>query len=174
MLRCPTSEFPIWPSGKPTALPEASSVVQAIWRKRRSSSGVSACAMAFHSRSLRQPKPSRTIRMRKGWAGGTAADDNRESKDVGMLGCQIVPPIQHPNILTSLLRLRSLFPFEHHADVIGCAGFEIDRGDADQFPTFIAQAVELLSAARIHRVILRPDVDDLVFPGLHVRPLPRC
>src|SRR5438876_9421067 len=67
---------------------------------------------------------------------------------------------------------RLLLALEHHPDMIGRAGFEIDRGDADQLPAFIAEAVELFSAARIHRVILRPDVDDLVFPGLHVRPLP--
>ena len=36
----------------------------------------------------------------------------------------------------------------------------------------LAEAVQLLGAARIHRVILRPDVDDLVLPGLHGPPLP--
>src|SRR4051794_23993875 len=59
------------------------------------------------------------------------------------------------------------FPFEDHADVIGGAGLEVDGSDADQLPPVIAEPVQLLGAPRIHRVIFRPDVDDLVLPGLH-------
>src|SRR5437016_1513920 len=56
---------------------------------------------------------------------------------------------------------------KHHADVIGRAGLEVDGGDAHQLPPLIAEPVQLLGAPRIHRVILGPDVDDLVLPGLH-------
>src|SRR5436305_14829762 len=66
MFRCPTSELPICPRGSPTARPEASSVVHALSRNSRSKRGVSAAAIAFDSVSLRQPKPSSTIRMRNG------------------------------------------------------------------------------------------------------------
>src|SRR6266545_2170454 len=137
MFKCPTSEFPIWPAGSPTAIPDASSVVHGDSRKSRSNRGVFACAIALNSRSLRQPNPSMTTRIRKG--------------------------------RLATLR-RSLLPLEHHADVIGRAGFEVERSDADQLPTVVAEAVELFSATGIHRVVLRPDVDDLIFPGLHVRP----
>src|SRR5216684_410292 len=65
ILRCPTSEFPIWSRGRPTARPEASSVVHDDSRYNRSKHGVAASAMAFDSDSLRQPKPSMTMRMRK-------------------------------------------------------------------------------------------------------------
>src|SRR5437764_11498671 len=78
-------------------------------------------------------------------------------------------PLGHRGANDSRLR-RCLLPLEHHSDVIGRAGFEVDRSDADQFPTFVAEAIELFSATGIHRIVLRPDVDDLVFPGLHVRP----
>src|SRR5439155_21118494 len=70
--------------------------------------------------------------------------------------------------------LRRLLSLEDHSNVIGRAGFEVDRGDADQLPPFVAKAIELFSATGIHRVVLRSDVHDLVFPGLHVRPSPRC
>src|SRR5216684_5864459 len=69
MFRWPTSEFPICPAGSPTARPEASSVVHGDSRKRRSNRGLSAWAMALYSRSLRQPNPSRTMRMRNGRCG---------------------------------------------------------------------------------------------------------
>src|SRR5229473_5820042 len=60
-----------------------------------------------------------------------------------------------------------LFTFENHADVIGRARLEIDGGDADELPAVITEPVQLLGPPRIHRVILRPDIDDLVLPGLH-------
>src|ERR1044071_676424 len=66
MFRCPTSEFPICPAGKPTAPPDASSVVHGQWRKSSSKRGARASAMALYSRSARQPKPSRTMRMTNG------------------------------------------------------------------------------------------------------------
>src|SRR3954452_11284693 len=74
MLRCPTSELPICPRGRPTARPEASSVVHALSRNSRSKRGVSASAIAFDSVSFRQPKPSRTMRMRNGRSGIAARD----------------------------------------------------------------------------------------------------
>src|SRR5258708_39891013 len=71
-------------------------------------------------------------------------------------------------------RRRMLLALEDHANVVGRAGLEVDRGDADQLPPLIAQAVQLFRAPGIHRVVLGPDIDDLVLPGLHDRPLPRC
>src|SRR5205807_3001827 len=64
-------------------------------------------------------------------------------------------------------RCSLLLALAHHAGVIGRAGLEVDRGDAHQLPTFIAEPVQLLGAPRVHRVILGPDVDGLVLPGLH-------
>src|SRR5579872_5878205 len=81
------------------------------------------------------------------------------------------PPYSSFILLPSSLG-RSFLPLEHHPDMIRRSRFEIDRGDADQLPPVVAEAVELFSAAGVHRVVFRPDVDDLVFPGLHVRPLP--
>src|SRR5947209_3732557 len=126
MLRCPTSEFPIWPSGRPTAAPEASSVVHGMSRKRASKRGVSAVAIAFHCFSLRQPNPSRTTRMRKG-RGAMRRENIR-------------------------LRARLLIALEHHADVVRRAGLEVDGRDADELPSFVAEAIQLFGAARIHRV----------------------
>src|SRR5436190_24342842 len=142
MFRCPTSEFPICPFGNPTASPDASRVVHDDSRKRRSKRGVAASAIALYSRSLRQPKPSRTMRMRKG------------------------------RVTRGAILTRLLLALEHHADVVGRAGLEVDRSDAHQLPPLVSEAVELLGVSRIHRVILRPDVDDLVLPGLHGPPLP--
>src|SRR5205085_7062021 len=111
MFRCPTSELPIWPGGSPTARPDASSVVHEQFAKSSSKRGLSACAMALNSVSLRQPKPSRTMRMIDGRLGLT------RRKISG----------------------RSFFALEDHADVIGCAGLEVDGGDAHQLPPFIAE-----------------------------------
>src|SRR5205814_1269568 len=155
MFRCPTSEFPICPFGNPTASPEASSVVHDDSRKRRSKRGVSASAIALYSRSLRQPKPSRTMRMRNGRCAITA---RKISEDI------------------DLRRLRAacglFLSLEDHADVIGRAGLEVDGGDAHQLPPFVSEPVQLFSATRVHRVILGPDVDDLVLPNLHGPPPP--
>src|SRR6266446_777266 len=60
-----------------------------------------------------------------------------------------------------------LLALEDHADVIGCSGLEVDRRDADKLPAVVPEPVQLLGPPRIHRVILRPDIDDLVLPGLH-------
>src|SRR2546423_8073302 len=117
MLRCPTSELPICPSGRPTAAPDASSVVHGMSRNSTSKRGVAASAIALYSRSLRQPKPSRTMRMRKG-------------------------RVTRRAILTRLL-----LALEHHADVVGRAGLEVDRGDAHQLPSLVSEAVELLGAS---------------------------
>src|ERR1051325_1056119 len=130
MLRCPTSEFPIWPAGKPTARPEASSVVHGASRKSSSKRGFCAWAMAFHSRSLRHPKPSSTMRMRKG-----RSDMRREN----------IRPRCEP-----LRRGGVLLALEDHADVVGCAGLEIDGSDAHQLPPVLTKPIELLGATRIH------------------------
>src|SRR5437762_2250343 len=148
MFRCPTSEFPICPFGNPTASPDASSVVHDASRKRRSKRGVSASAIALYSRSLRQPKPSRTIRLRNGRCAITARKISEE------------------------LRRGLFLALEDHADVIGRAGLEVDGGDAHQLPPFVSEPVQLFSATRVHRVILGPDVDDLVLPNLHGPPPP--
>jgi aminopeptidase N len=42
-----------------------------------------------------------------------------------------------------------LLPFEDHSDVVGRAGFEVDGSDADQLPSFIAEAVLVPSEAMI-------------------------
>src|SRR5215470_18848141 len=62
MLVWPTSEFPICPSGSPTARPELSSSVRGIFPAKRSRFGVPARRMALSSRSERTPQPSRTAR----------------------------------------------------------------------------------------------------------------
>src|SRR5690625_3549763 len=56
----PTSELPIWPSGRPTAVPEACRVVRGAVVQRRSKLGVRASATAFPGPSGAMPKPSRT------------------------------------------------------------------------------------------------------------------
>src|SRR2546430_3522839 len=56
--------------------------------------------------------------------------------------------------------------------MVRCPGLEVDRGDRDQLPTFVAEAVQFFGAAWIHRIVLRPHIDDLVFPGLHDLALP--
>src|SRR5512145_2888273 len=60
-LRCPTSLFPIWPSGRPTARPDASSRVRGARSHRRCHTGVSPSSMALPSRPGRKPQPSSTI-----------------------------------------------------------------------------------------------------------------
>ena len=47
IVRWPTSEFPIWPSGRPTAGPDASSCACGKSRHRRSKTGVSASSIAL-------------------------------------------------------------------------------------------------------------------------------
>ena len=50
MLRCPTSELPICPSGSPTASPAHSIGAQGLVANSASSTGVSAKATALPSR----------------------------------------------------------------------------------------------------------------------------
>lgn len=47
MLVWPTSELPIWPSGRPTAMPEASMVVMGYFAIRESINGLFAAATAL-------------------------------------------------------------------------------------------------------------------------------
>src|ERR1051325_408827 len=109
MFRCPTSEFPICPSGRPTARPEASSVVHGQSRKRASKRGFSAAAMALYSVSRRQPKPSRTMRMTKGRAGirGTLS---RECADSGGMA--------------AALQIGTLYPYTDFKTYLRMGGFD--------------------------------------------------
>src|SRR6185503_20235728 len=59
MFRWPTSEFPICPRGRPTASSEASIVVCAQERHRRSQFGLTARLIALSGASSRHPTPSR-------------------------------------------------------------------------------------------------------------------
>ena len=57
MLVWPTSEFPIWPSGRPTSMPEAPIWVRGFSEKSLSRFGVLAALMALPSAGAK-PKPS--------------------------------------------------------------------------------------------------------------------
>src|ERR1700681_2123242 len=59
MFKWPTSELPICPRGRPTASSEASIVVCAHSRHRRSQWGLTARLIALSGASSRQPTPSR-------------------------------------------------------------------------------------------------------------------
>src|SRR5438034_2307572 len=61
-FKCPTSLLPIWPSGSPTASPEASSNVCGARSHSRCQVGVVPSSMALPSRPGRNPQPSSTIR----------------------------------------------------------------------------------------------------------------
>ncbi len=63
MLVCPTSELPIWPSGRPTSSPEADRRQPGFSAKILSRFGVRAAAMALPARSSHTPKPSIMIRV---------------------------------------------------------------------------------------------------------------
>src|SRR5687768_6549675 len=56
---------------------------------------------------------------------------------------------------------------EHHRDVVGGAGLEVDRRDRDQLPALVAERVELGHGVGVEPVILAADVDDLVLPLGH-------
>src|SRR3989441_9505400 len=60
-FRCPTSLFPICPSGNPTARPEASSSVRAGRCHSLCHTGVVPSSIAFPSRPGRKPQPSSTM-----------------------------------------------------------------------------------------------------------------
>src|SRR2546428_9724941 len=60
-FRCPTSLFPICPSGSPTARPEASSSVRAGRCHSLCHTGVLPSSIAFPSRPGRKPQPSSTM-----------------------------------------------------------------------------------------------------------------
>src|SRR5438309_5064182 len=61
-FKCPTSLLPIWPSGSPTASPDALRSVRGAWFQRRCHIGVSPSSTALPSRPGRKPQPSSTIR----------------------------------------------------------------------------------------------------------------
>ena len=62
MFKCPTSELPICPSGRPTASPEAARRVVGASANRRSSTGVAASEMALPGPGSARPKPSMMMR----------------------------------------------------------------------------------------------------------------
>ena len=62
MFKCPTSELPICPAGKPTASPEAASFVHEHVSNRRSSVGVFASDTALPGPGSARPKPSMMMR----------------------------------------------------------------------------------------------------------------
>ena len=66
IVRCPTSEFPIWPSGSPTAAPDASSCACGKSRQSRSKTGVSASSTAFPGPGGAIPQPSRMMSATRG------------------------------------------------------------------------------------------------------------
>ena len=59
---CPTSELPIWPSGRPTARPHAISCACGYVDHNSSNTGVSASEIALPGPSGAIPQPSRTTR----------------------------------------------------------------------------------------------------------------
>ena len=59
ILRCPTSELPICPSGRPTSSPDVCSRLCGQLPHRRSNTGVFACSTALSAGSSRHPQPSR-------------------------------------------------------------------------------------------------------------------
>src|SRR3989454_8220740 len=61
-FRCPTSLLPIWPSGRPTASPDALSNVRGAFDQSRCQMGVRPSSTALPSRPGRKPQPSSTIR----------------------------------------------------------------------------------------------------------------
>src|SRR5213592_561794 len=61
-FRCPTSLFPICPSGSSTASPDASSSVRGAFAQRRCQVGVSPSSTALPARPGRKPQPSSTIK----------------------------------------------------------------------------------------------------------------
>src|SRR3989304_4159926 len=63
MVRWPTSEFPIWPSGRPTDRPEAFNLVTGYSLNNLSRAGIFALSWAFPSLRRFMPHPSRTIRI---------------------------------------------------------------------------------------------------------------
>src|SRR6476619_2093275 len=60
MLRCPTSELPICPAGRPTSAPDVRSSACGQLAHNRSNTGVFARRIALSAVSSRQPKPSST------------------------------------------------------------------------------------------------------------------
>src|SRR2546423_428993 len=61
-FKCPTSLLPIWPSGSPTASPDALRSVRGARLQRRCHTGVSPSSTALPSRPGRKPQPSSTIK----------------------------------------------------------------------------------------------------------------
>ena len=65
-LRWPTSELPIWPSGRPTARPQAVRVVCGYGAQSSSKTGVSASSTALPGPGSARPQPSSTTRQTRG------------------------------------------------------------------------------------------------------------
>ena len=68
-FRWPTSELPIWPSGSPTARPQAVSCVCGCSAQSRSKTGVSASSTALPGPGGARPQPSRMTRQTRGSGG---------------------------------------------------------------------------------------------------------
>ena len=66
IVRCPTSEFPIWPAGSPTASPEAAIRVCGYSDQRRSKTGVLARSTALPGPGGAHPQPSRMTSVTSG------------------------------------------------------------------------------------------------------------
>src|SRR5688500_18225509 len=62
MLRWPTSELPIWPSGRPTSRPEEARVVKGRSAIKASTLGVRARSVALPGPGCARPNPSRIAR----------------------------------------------------------------------------------------------------------------
>ena len=58
---CPTSELPIWPSGRPTASPDASNLECAYFVYNESIKGVLAASMAETFGLVAIPQPSKIM-----------------------------------------------------------------------------------------------------------------
>ena len=83
-LRCPTSELPICPSGRPTASPFAVSVVCGCSAHSPSNTGVSASETAFPGPSGASPQPSSTTRQTRGDGHAAAAASTIAREVVGV------------------------------------------------------------------------------------------
>ena len=82
ILRCPTSEFPIWPSGKPTSSPEVFRKACGQDAQSASKLGVLAWRTALSAMSSRQPQPSRITSI-TGRGGAAACMRNNSSTYAG-------------------------------------------------------------------------------------------
>src|SRR6187455_784285 len=74
MLRWPTSELPIWPSGRPTCISDASIVPCAWCAMSALQFGMRASEIALSGAAGREPNPSRITRTTGRGAGAAVAD----------------------------------------------------------------------------------------------------